>query len=412
MILRPGWTTLMLAPSLLLAQVQLELPPEAISPAVEVDELLLDPTTPPPQATNTVIGGYGQFNVEFVKIGPDAPFDGTANLRRMVVFISHSFNETFRVYTELEWENALSCRTCVGSTEVEQSFIDARIRGERLSLRAGLVLMPVGIINQWHEPSVFHGVNRPRVEERVIPSTWRELGVGIVGHAAPSLYYEAYLVTAMDPTGIGPEGVAGGRTQGALAPAKGLGAVGRLEWEPKLGLTLGMSAYAADMGPNAEFYNAVGDRLDLFLPMYLWNLDVRMRHKGLEFRALWVEVYQPEADDLMEGLRADGSSYYPEGSGAVASRITGGYGEVSYDVLFPFGYSQQVLPFVRVERYNTQATMPEGYEADPAFDIVETTLGISYRPIPQVVAKGDVQWRDRRYGYDELQYNLGMGFMF
>jgi hypothetical protein len=67
---------------------------------------------------------------------------------------------------------------------------------------------------------------------------------------------------------------------------------------------------------------------------------------------------------------------------------------------------------VRLETYDTQAAVPDGYKRNPALDIDELTAGLTYRPVTQLVFKTDFQLRDRRYGWDEFQYNLGFGYMF
>lgn len=72
----------------------------------------------------------------------------------------------------------------------------------------------------------------------------------------------------------------------------------------------------------------------------------------------------------------------------------------------------QLLPFARLETYDTNAAVPEGWERDPALNIQEGTFGLSYRPIPTVVFKADLQLRDREYGLDEQQWNAGFGYMF
>jgi hypothetical protein len=116
----------------------------------------------------------------------------------------------------------------------------------------------------------------------------------------------------------------------------------------------------------------------------------------------------------METSRADGSPWFPNAArtGPVATRIQGGYLEAAYDVLSLAATEHQLLPFVRLETYDTQAAVPDGFEANPELDIDEATMGLSYRPIPQLVFKGDVQLRDRRLGLDELLIELGMGYVY
>jgi hypothetical protein len=362
----------------------------------------------------TVIGGYGEFNLTAQKVGPDADFDTRANVRRLVLFVAHDFTDEIEVYTELEWENAMACPDCEGAVEVEQAFVQWKLLGDALALRAGLVLVPMGIINQWHEPPVFNGVERPSTEQAIIPTTWRELGVGFTGSVAEFCHYELYLTTTLDPTELGPDGLIGARRQGSLAPAEAFALTGRFEVEPLLGLIAGASFFASDTGGNADFYHPSGSAWNLSVPILGYALDARVRRWGFEARALWTQFFLPNSEDLMQAARKDGSLWYPNlaETGPIPERIEGGYLELAYDAFHLLGITHALLGFVRLEIYDTQAGVPDGYSANPLLDVQELTAGLTYRPIPQLAFKADVQLRDRRLGLDELLLNLGMGYMF
>jgi len=369
--------------------------------------------------SRTVIGGYGQFNVNSLRTGPASvsDFQTRANLRRLVLFVAAHLSDKIELYTEFEWENAIACQSCNGSVEVEQSIIDWHLYKEAVTLRAGLVLVPMGIINQWHEPPIFNGVDRPSFDSVIIPSTWRELGVGFTGRFLDKFQYELYVTTPLDPTRMGPDGFISARTLGSLARADSAAVTGRLEYEPILGLILGGSFYASDVGPNGDFYDANGNELSLHLPIAGYEFDARIKRIGIEARVIWSQFFMPNAADLMQTYRENGSEYFPNvaTTGPIPLRTHGGYVEFGYDVLFPFHKtSQAFVPFVRAEMYDTQAKVPQAYEdeTNPALDVQELTMGVSYRPIPNYVLKFDVQLRDRRLGYDDLQINGGMGFMF
>lgn len=362
----------------------------------------------------TVVGGYAQLQAKWLAVGPDPEVEGTASVRRLVLFVSHDFGDfvlPMRAYTELEWENAVAGDGQPGTVEVEQAFLEWDLAGRALSLRAGLVLVPMGIINQWHEPPVFHGVDRPSFDDLIIPTTWRELGVGLVGRPG-RVRYEAYAMTALDPAAFDDAGIVNGRTLGAAAPAEAVAFAGRVEAEPALGWVVGVAGYGSDPGPAGDWYDAAGERLDLSLPVLGAALDGRGRAHGFEVRAVGAYWALPESDDLLEALRADGSPYFPEGSGVVPTRMWGGYAEVAWNVLYLVDTGHQLLPFVRLEHYDTQLAVPEGEEANPLRTVDEATFGLSYRPLPGVVFKADAQLRDRRYGDDELGWNVGFGYMF
>jgi hypothetical protein len=364
----------------------------------------------------TVVGGYGQFTLNSLRIGPDKDNDFVtrANLRRIVLFVAHPITDDIRIYSEFEWENALACDGCLGSAEVEQAFLEWNLLGDALALRAGLVLVPMGIINQWHEPPVFHGVDRPQVDTLIIPTTWRELALGVVGELGEMWHYELYVTTTLDPLLLDSTGLQPALTFGSLARANAFGVTGRLEVEPILGVIGGVSFFASDLGGNAEYFRRNGSPRDLKLPLIGYSFDARMRRWGLEARLVWAQFFFPNATDLMNAFREDGSPLFPNiaATGPIPERIQGGYIEVAYDVLYALGVSHELLPFVRFETYDTQAKVPPGYRAVPAFDVDELTMGVTYRPIPQLAFKSDVQLRDRRYGLDEIQVNFGFGYMF
>jgi len=363
-------------------------------------------------ASNTSIGGYGEVLVEGTAVGRDGEREWVADVARLVLFVAHSFNDRFRVYTELEVEHALSCASCPGGAELEQGYVDWRLLRDTLGLRAGLILVPIGIINQWHEPPVFHGVVRPRVDTVIIPSTWREIGIGVFGKPVEGLRYEAYAMTGLDPNGFSADGIRGGRQGGAFARANAWAGVGRIEVEPLLGFVIGASVYASDLGENGEFYTKSGERVDLSLPLIGWAADARWRRAGFEWRMLFAEWHLPESEAQMATYDASGNPLYPDARSPVPTLARGAYVEAAYDVLHPFGVSHQLLPFARLEHYNTQAAVPDGFAPNPTFSIRELTVGATYRPIQQIVVKADYQLRNRKLGYDETQLNFGVGFMY
>ena len=398
---------------------------------VTEDELMKGLQAARLRAGRTLLGGYAQLNVNALSTGPGDDggalndFATQATVRRLVVFIAHTFNEDLRFYTELEWEHAIACRTCVGAVEIEQAFLEWDLLKDRskaplMTLRTGLVLVPIGILNQWHEPPVFHGVDRARLEEGLIPSTWRELGAGIVGELTPGLNYELYLTTGLDPLRFQPGAFGGGRGNGGQVNLDSMMLSGRLELEPFLGFLVGVSGIYGETGgmpfTPERFADNLGDPLRLTLPLATIEADARVRRNGFEARTLVVSMHFPNAGDLQAAKRLDGSPtiVLPDATkGAIPTWMVGAQLEVAYDVFHPFDFTeQQLLPFVRVEFIDMQAAVPDGFVGDATLRTKELTVGLSYRPIQQVVLKVDGQLRNRQLGPDEVQLNLGLGLMF
>ncbi len=363
-------------------------------------------------ASNTSIGGYGEVLIRGLASGRDGETRWSADVARLVVFVAHSFTSRIRVYTELEIEHSLSCSTCSGAFELEQAYLDWKLFGDALGLRAGLVLVPMGIINTVHEPPTFNGVVRPRLDTVVIPSTWREIGAGFFGRPVEGLRYELYGMTGLDPRGLSADGLAGGRQGGSFAAAKAWSVVGRAEVEPILGFVIGASGYAGDAGGNSDFYLRDHSRVSLSVPVLGYTLDARFHRAGLEWKALFAEWHLPQSEALMHTFDATGAALFPDATSPVPTRMRGAYVEGGYDVLRPLGVSHQLVPFARLEYYDTQSAVPDGFDRNPTKSVREYTFGASYRPIREIAFKADYQLRNRKLGLDERQINFGLGFMY
>lgn len=354
---------------------------------------------------HTSVGGYGELTVTGAQGGTGSPRVWTADARRLVLFVAHSFTKDIRVYTELELEHA-------SEAEIEQAFVDWKVVGDYLGLRAGLILVPMGITNELHEPPVFLGVNRPSVETVVIPSTWREIGAGFFGHPTEMLRYQLYAMAAVDPLGFTSGGFVNAKGQGMLSRSKAWAAVGRVEVEPVLGLVIGASGYAGDAGRNGSFYRADRSSQSFGFPMFGYSLDARLRRAGVEAKVLFTEWRMPNAGQLMGVYDASGNLSFPDPTKPVPTVMRGGYVELGYDVFHPAGLSHQLVPFVRGEAYDTQAAVPQGFTGNPTYHVNELTFGANYRPIREVVVKADYQLKWRPDGPNESAFNAGIGFMY
>ncbi len=355
------------------------------------------------RAAKTSVGGYGELHLNVLKPEGDPAF-ARLDLHRLVLFIAHNFNDRFRFYTELELEHALVAESggvaVPGSFQIEQAYIDWRLLSgvsEALYLRGGAILVPMGIINQWHEPPIFHGVERPLVDRVIIPTTWREGGIGIWGEPVEGLRYEFYVMSGLDASGFsGSSGLRGGRLQVTTATLNGPAFVGRLEWEPTLGMVLGVAPYVGLAGPR---------ELDVNVLVGGVAGDWRIRRKGFESRAVLAYFHVSNTDALRTVLPGE-----TDVVSDVGSNLFGVYGEIAYNVIYFVDTPMELLPFVRVDWFDTTFN-----ESDPAFDqpaFLVPTVGLSYRPIQQVVFKFDYQAVRRSSGPHENRWNVGLGWMF
>ncbi|HEY4184565.1 MAG TPA: hypothetical protein VGP07_05815 [Polyangia bacterium] len=333
----------------------------------------------------TAIGGYGELTLNAPAIGPSV-----IDMRRLVLYVGHNFSDRIRFYSELEVEHAVSSATDQGEFEVEQAYLDG-LFNRHFNLRAGLIIMPVGIINVYHEPPTFNGVDRPDVDTLVIPSTWREAGFGIFGELAPSLSYQLYVVSSFDANGFTADsGIREGHQEAQLASASDYGAVLRLTYEPVLATIFGVSAYGATSG------NSLRDTVGR-VPLGLVEVDARTRVKGFSARAEAAMLFIGDTSALNQALAAAATSEAPA-SLPVASRLQGGYVEVGYDLLrlATPGSLQELTLFGRYDYVNTQASVPSGSAANLSFVRYTETIGLVYRPLAEIGLKAD--YRRHEFG--------------
>ncbi len=362
----------------------------------------------------TVIGGYGEVHYNTViPEGGDA--ESTIDVHRLVVFLSQRFTDRLSFYGELEVEHTFVSSGGPGEVAVEQAFIDYNVAGDALGIRAGVVLVPMGFINTWHEPPTFNGVERPMVDNRIIPTTWREGGIGIFGEPVEGLSYELYAISGLDPLGFSAgSGLRGGRQHVAKAVTTGVAVTGRLEYEPTLGVSVGLAGYFGNSGPNAgDTYRDEGDStpdiqpFKLRVPVAGVALDARLRRSGIEARGLLAYFSIGNTDDLRDTLNAAGESIGPD----IGSSLFGAYLELGYDVFHTTEIDHELVPFVRYEFYDTAFTSSDAYEGGERGSS-DYVFGLSWRPIRQVVFKSNVTLRRPNEGANETLIDLGVGWMF
>jgi hypothetical protein len=346
------------------------------------------------------IGGYGEANYQAIVDDKGTKKDNT-DLERLVLYAGYKFTDNILFNSEIEFEHGTTGEGSEeeGEVSVEFAALDYFIN-PLANVRAGLVLMPMGFINQIHEPPFYFGNNRPEVERRIIPSTWREIGLGLFGQITPDLTYTTYAVSGLDATEFSSNGIREGRGGGSQAKAESFGYVGRLDYTPAQlpGLTVGGSAYVGNAGQNQTF---IGQTPDVFTQLYEGH--VQWKYRGLEFRALgsWGHI----------GDAALLSAYKNE---TIGSENFGWYSELGYDVLpllLP-DTTQYLAPFFRYEHLDTIAKAPDGFRDDLTKDREIFQVGLHYKPIPNVVIKADYRNFVAKQGQMADDFNLGFGFIF
>ena len=350
-------------------------------------------------AGSNTFGAYGELHYNNYK---DGDKKDEIDFHRFVLFYGHKFNDNLRFYSELEVEHALAGDGENGAVELEQAYLDYRIN-DAFNIKVGAMLVPMGIINETHEPPTFFGVERNEIETRIIPTTWREAGVGVHGEIVQGLRYEAGIMSGMDAGKFGrpDRAVRSMRTELSEAAAHDFAFYGALNYRGIPGLSVGASFVTGNTGQNGVSDSAlkgVNGRL------LLWDVHAQYRLGGLELRGLYARGTLGDADKITAAAIARSGS----NSTVAPSSFWGYYGEAGYH--FSFGDEMQLSPFLRYERYNTQASVPSGFSADRKNNERVTTLGLNFKLHPQVVFKADYQ--DFKEDPKKDRFSLGMGYMF
>lgn len=359
------------------------------------------------------IGGYGEANYQ-VRVDDQGGMNsnGTvknsdnADFERLVLYAGYKFTDNILFNSEIEFEHGTTGAgdEDQGEVSVEFAALDFFI-DPMANVRAGMVLLPMGFLNQIHEPPFYFGNNRPEVERRIIPTTWREVGGGLFGELTPGLTYTAYVINGMDAKGFSSNGIRGGRQDGSLALAEDLAYVGRLDYAPNAlpGVTIGGSTYLGNSGQN-QTYNGV--EAAAFTQLY--EAHLQWKYRGLEFRTLGSFGNIGDADILSAAAKQ-----------TIGSQNYGWYTEAGYDILphiFP-ETTQYLAPFFRYEHMDTIAKAPTGWSDNPSKNLQIFQVGMNYKPIPNVVIKADYRNFVQPAGTSPNDtvpddFNLGLGFIF
>jgi hypothetical protein len=338
------------------------------------------------------IGGYGEVLYQNFRSDRSSEID----LQRAVLYFGYKFDDKWVLNSEVEYEHGVGA-------EVEFAYLDY-LWTPQMSFRAGRVLLPVGLINELHEPTVYLGANRPSIETLIIPTTWREDGFGLFGQAGP-FSYRTYLLAGLNAEGFTDQGLVEGRQEGVESKADDIAWVGRLDYTGVPGLLAGGSVYTGDSGQGIRTSdrNGMGRKLGVATKLYEGHLDWKWR--GFEFRALGVQAKIDDVAALNETLGLTGDE-------SIGSKLQGYYVQLGYDVLAGHGGGRSLTPFARYESFDTQKEVPAGFLRNPANDINSLTMGIAFKPIDQIVIKADYQKFDNAAKTGVDQINVLLGYIF
>ncbi|MFL5727962.1 MAG: hypothetical protein ACJ75J_00630 [Cytophagaceae bacterium] len=371
--------------------------------------------TPPVAGQNTVISGYGQgqYSRNFKTNTAEA------NLPRIVTFFGHRFNRNISFFSELEIEDVkVEGGSPGGEVAMEQAFLKFNLNRD-MYVVTGLFLPRIGIINENHLPTTFNGNERTQVETILIPSTWRELGVGLYGTSRrmAGLNYNIALVNGLNSQGFGSEkmGIREGRWEGRNAVANNLAVTGALLYFVG-NFRIQTSAY---YGGSLAVKTPLTDSLSLKggsfgTPVLLNEANIQYRSNGLTVKALAAHININDASKII-GAYSDSASLEEHNIG---KSMVGAYIEVGYNI-FNLGSWKEKLANKHLILFSRYETLDLTYKAavngfrDPSLNQQHWVSGITYMPTRGVVLKADYRYSVNKVANSGTGIlNLGFGYSF
>jgi len=319
----------------------------------------------------TSIGGYGELHLN---TGDKDEID----FHRWVLFVNHRFNDRVSLFSEFELEHSLAGDGKPGEVELEQAYIEFDLENG-LSAKAGLYLLPLGVLNEVHEPETFYGVERNNVEKNIIPTTWWEGGAALTKNFDNGVKVDFAVHSALNVPTAGSKAfnIRSGRQKVAEADATNWAASGRVQYSTGNGLSLsGFANFQSDIAAgNSEDNSAL-----------LLGAAAQYNSGGFGMRA------------LVSHWEIDGASF----AAADADSQWGYFLEPSYR--WSFANGSRVGIFGRYSAYE--------YASGSRKEVDEYTVGMNYWPIDNVVLKTDYNVLKEDGKSDNKTLNFGVGYSF
>ena len=357
------------------------------------------------------IGGYAQvdYNQPF---GEDFKQNGKLDVHRLVMLLGYRFNDRVQFISEIEYEH-------VKEVYVEQAFLQFKINNY-MNFRGGLMLTPMGIINEYHEPTTFNGVERPLVDTYIAPTTWREIGFGLQGNIFPAtIKYQAYVTNGFNGYDgeaklSGKNGLRKGRQKGAESFISSPNFTGKVEYYGIRGLNIGLSGYFGKT--QSTLYNGIDKDDDVAMSIAdssvvgvsMIGVDARYNIGGLQLRG---QYFLTNLSNTIEYNEFTGDI---NGLNDLGSSMTGYYFEAGYNVLKSAGgIKSELIPFVRYEAYNTHGATENIIAKNDAYNNTIITTGVSWKLTPKAALKADLQFVKSEVANDYAKvFNAGVAVMF
>lgn len=344
-------------------------------------------------------GGFGELHYN-QPIGKNPNKNGLLDLHRLVVEMGYAFSDKIYFFGEIAYEY-------VSEVLVEQLYINYEIN-HAFNIKAGLLPIPMGIVNQAHEPNMFNGVEHPATNLYITPTAWRELGIGIHGKIEKlSLNYQLYIINGFSTYKNG-EGQATGETALRGARQKGIESfvsypnlTAKLSYSGIPNLTLGISTYLGKT--QSDLYDSAPESVadSTVVGIQMFGIDLQYEYDGWQLRG-----------EAMYNKLSNTEEYNAYTKQDLGSALLGYYAELGYNIFANTNKKMVLTPFVRYAKYNTHQKVDASMTKNKSYDREFLTAGVTYFLTPQVILKADYQRITDAQSADYDMLNFGINFVF
>ena len=326
----------------------------------------------------TIIGGYGElhYNNENPDIGQTKK---TLDFHRFVLFVSHSWSEEWSFKSEVEIEHNF-IKSGQGELEIEQAYINYQ-PNENIGFQAGVIVPSIGLINPYHEPPLFFGVERPDYSKYIIPTTWFGNGAAMYGNFNDFTFKLSVMEGLNSDKFSAGEGIRGGRQKGFKSDASRFLYSANIDYLGLSGLIVGGSFTYNDAKGNTT-----------------------------ENKIILTELHGKYNANNIIAVFEFGNISYSSGN---IENSKGYYLDLGYNLKKVFKSESDIIPFFRYTDYNTAANTISGGTIETQNHFSKWMIGVSIKPLPSIVVKVDYAQREREFdSFKTKIFNVGVGYMF
>lgn len=353
------------------------------------------------------LGGYAQIDYNQPYIDKTRS-NGKLDVHRMVLLTGYKFSDDVSFVTEVEFEH-------VKEVYIEQAFVNWKLN-DYINFRGGLMLIPMGIINEYHEPVTYNGVERPNLDKYIVPTTWREIGAGFMGTINEiNLKYQVYVFNGFNSYDgsaklSGSSGFRSGRQKAAESTMSSPNLSYKFDYYGISGLKIGASGYFGKTqstlydGVLTDDNSALASADSSVVGLSMLGFYMRYRKNGIEARGQYVL-----------GNITNSGQYNSKFGADLAQSIQGYYVELGYNVLrlLNKNSTKRLVLFSRYENYDTHHKVGNEITKNKAYNRTEITTGLTYHIANGVALKGDWQLlQNKSTNETKKMLNLGVGVWF